>query len=66
MIEIGHGAAPEFKRACDDGGGCVEVAFLQAVAVRDSKDPDGPVLVFTLAEWADFTQGIRLGAFDFS
>ncbi|MEV4670277.1 DUF397 domain-containing protein [Actinomadura sp. NPDC049382] len=30
------------------GGACVEVArFPEAVAVRDSKDPDGPKLLLT-------------------
>jgi hypothetical protein len=38
-----------------DNGGCVEVARLQdGVAVRDSKDPDGPTLVFSHCRWADF------------
>jgi uncharacterized protein DUF397 len=33
-------------------GGCVEVAAVHGnVAVRDSKDPDGPQLHFTTAEW---------------
>ena len=27
------------------------------IAVRDSKDPDGPALIFTPAEWAAFTAG---------
>jgi len=45
-------------------GNCVEVAFLgDGVAVRDSKDPDGPVLRFTRAEWAAFTDGVRAGEF---
>jgi hypothetical protein len=32
-----------------------------AVAVRYSKDPDGPKLVFTADEWRAFTAGIRAG-----
>jgi hypothetical protein len=28
-------------------------------AVRDSKDPTGPALTFTAAEWSAFTAGIR-------
>jgi hypothetical protein len=64
MIKIDESVTPEFKTACD-GGSCVEVAFLQLVAVRDSKNPDGPVLIFTMAEWADFIQGVRQGTFDF-
>ncbi len=36
-------------------GNCVEVAKLpNGVAVRDSKDPDGPVLHFTADEWRAF------------
>src|SRR5947209_79221 len=43
------------------GGNCVEVArtLPAAVAVRDSKDPDGPKLIFTPADWAAFTQALR-------
>jgi hypothetical protein len=38
------------------GGNCVEVALLAGgrVAVRNSRDPAGPVLVFPAAEWATF------------
>jgi hypothetical protein len=37
-------------------GNCVEVAqnLPGVVAVRDSKNPDGPVLVVTLEEWQEF------------
>ncbi|OKI89355.1 DUF397 domain-containing protein [Micromonospora sp. CB01531] len=39
-----------------DEGACVEMATLpEAVAVRDSKDPAGPVLVFSPAAWTAFT-----------
>jgi Domain of unknown function (DUF397) len=46
-------------------GACVEVAEFDAGrAVRDSKDPTGPALTFTTAEWAAFTAGVRTGKFD--
>lgn len=46
-------------------GNCVEVAFLDnAVAVRDSKDRSGPVLVFTRGEWEAFVGGAQDGEFD--
>jgi Domain of unknown function (DUF397) len=46
-------------------GNCVEVAFLGSqVAVRDSKDKHGPVLLFTQAEWNAFLSGARDGEFD--
>ena len=41
---------------------CVEVAFLDhGVAVRDSKDPDGPILRFTDREWQAFVEGVADG-----
>jgi Domain of unknown function (DUF397) len=44
--------------------GCVEVAFVgDRVAVRDSKDRGGPVLVFTAHEWEAFIGGARDGEF---
>ena len=50
------------------GGDCVEVArnLPGVVAVRDSKDPDGPKLVFSPDEWRAFSAGIRGGEFDLS
>ncbi len=47
------------------GGNCVEVAFLASgdVAMRNSRQPDGPALVFTGAEWAAFLGGARDGEF---
>jgi hypothetical protein len=45
-------------------GACVEVAFVgDVVAVRDSKDRGGPVLVFTPREWAAFVGGVLDGEF---
>lgn len=44
---------------------CVEVAFVgDAIAVRDSKDPRGPVLLFTAGEWDAFVDGAKEGEFD--
>lgn len=47
-------------------GQCVEVAQLHrgGVAVRDSKDPHGPVLIYTGPEWAAFLDGAKKGEFD--
>ena len=42
------------------GNNCVEVAILKAgVAVRDSKNPDGPALMFTSSEWEAFIGGAK-------
>ncbi len=48
-----------------NNGNCVEVArnLPGVVAVRDSKDPDGPALVFTADEWRAFVSGARAGEF---
>ncbi len=48
-----------------NGGTCVEVASTEtAVAVRDSKDPDGPRLAFPAGQWRAFTRRVKAGAFD--
>ena len=54
------------RRSGPQGGNCVEVAHLSegGVAVRDSKDQSGPMLVFTSAEWAAFVAGVRDGEFE--
>ncbi|MEV4611308.1 DUF397 domain-containing protein, partial [Kitasatospora sp. NPDC049258] len=51
-----------------DGGDCVEVAdgFDGVMPVRDSKDPDGPALVFPSAAWRSFVAGVRAGDFPHS
>ncbi|MFI8193731.1 DUF397 domain-containing protein [Streptomyces sp. NPDC085946] len=47
-------------------GNCVEVAALPegGVAMRNSRDPDGPALVYTEAEVAAFLAGAKDGEFD--
>lgn len=47
-----------------NGGTCVEVArnLPGLVAVRDSKDPDGPVLSFTPDDWQVFAATVKAGA----
>jgi hypothetical protein len=60
--------APEWRRStlCDSGQ-CVEIARLDdAFLVRDSKDPDGPMLRFGRSGWGEFIEGIREGGFQLS
>jgi hypothetical protein len=46
-------------------GQCVEVADLPpVVAIRDSKDPEGPVLRFRSENWRTFIGSVRDGYFD--
>jgi len=48
-----------------NGGNCVEVRRRdEAIQVRDSKNPAGPVLTFTAKEWAAFIGGAKDGEFD--
>jgi len=48
-----------------NGGNCIEVAATaSAVAVRDSKDPHGPVLAFGPKEWRRFAENVKLGHTD--
>jgi Domain of unknown function (DUF397) len=50
----------------DNGGGCVEVASRVpgVVAVRDSKDPDGPRVFLAPEDWLLFTEQIKTGELD--
>lgn len=49
-----------------NGGACVEVArnLPSAVAIRDSKDPEGPPLAFAPDQWQAFTARVKAGHFD--
>lgn len=53
------------SKSDSSGGACVEVADLAAaVAVRDSKDPDGPKLVFGPDAWQVFASRVKGGHLD--
>jgi hypothetical protein len=45
----------------NNGGACIQVAYAGAevIAVRDSKDPAGPVLTFTPGLWMAFTRTVK-------
>ncbi|MEV8632534.1 DUF397 domain-containing protein [Streptosporangium sp. NPDC051023] len=49
-----------------DGTDCVEIARLSGghVGVRDSKNPTGPALLFTSADWSAFIGAVKNGQFD--
>lgn len=52
----------KITRSADGGDTCVEVAPMgRAIAVRDSKDPDGPRLRFSPAVWGTFTGRVKHG-----
>jgi hypothetical protein len=55
------------SRRSSPNGNCVEMATLpdgSGIAVRNSRDPEGPALVFTFAEVEAFVQGAGDGDFD--
>ena len=54
------------SRRSNPSGNCVEVAELPdgGVAVRNSRDPEGPALIYTSAEITAFILGAKDGDFD--
>ncbi|WP_407061516.1 DUF397 domain-containing protein [Actinomadura napierensis] len=53
------------SRSGHQGGECVEVAGVApVVAVRDSKDPNGPKLAFDAPAWRTFTERVKSNAHD--
>lgn len=46
-----------------DGGACLEVCddFDGVVPVRDSKQVNGPVIVFPVADWGSFVSALQRG-----
>ncbi|MFG1875095.1 DUF397 domain-containing protein [Sphaerisporangium sp. NPDC049003] len=73
-------AAPVWRKSTRSNGGegCVELAVVDVASdgaphkveadklylVRDSKNPDGPVLGFAPGEWEAFIGGVKNGEFD--
>lgn len=55
------------SRRSNPSGNCVELAELPGgagIAVRNSRDPEGPALIYTVAEITAFILGARDGDFD--
>jgi Domain of unknown function (DUF397) len=54
------------SRVSNPSGSCAEVAELPggAIAVRNSRHPSGPALIYTHAEVAAFLMGVKNGEFD--
>jgi hypothetical protein len=63
-VNVDLSGAKWFKSS-RSAGGKEEVAHLDGgvVGVRDSKNPTGPALVFTPAEWDAFTADVAGGEF---
>lgn len=61
VADLTGGSWHKSSRSSANGGNCVEVASdgPGVVAVRDSKDPDGPALVFSPADWSAFLASLK-------
>jgi hypothetical protein len=65
QIDLARASWRKSARSGPYSDNCVEVAFVGgAVALRDSKDKSGPVLLFTPEEWLAFVGGTKDGEFD--
>ena len=60
-MDISHVTWRKASYSGGNGGGCIEVARTgnAIVAVRDSKDPDGPKLLISSPMWQTFAQRLR-------
>ncbi|GAA0913692.1 DUF397 domain-containing protein [Nonomuraea longicatena] len=65
IADLSRAAWKKSSRSGSNGGQCVEVAtnLPGIVAVRDSKNPGGPALIFTPGEWSAFIGGVMDGEF---
>jgi hypothetical protein len=71
-MDLTHATWRKSSFSGGNGGTCVEIAVIpgskegsdHVIALRDSKKPEGPVLIFTPDEWAAFTAGVMDGEFD--
>ena len=61
-----YGARWRKSSISNSQGACVELAEvgLDEFAVRNSRNPEGPALIYTRAEIAALIEGVKLGEFD--
>jgi Domain of unknown function (DUF397) len=66
MTDLNNAQWRKSSFSSSNGGNCVEVAMNLPgiIAVRDSKNPDGPALLFTPDEWRAFITGVQASEFD--
>jgi hypothetical protein len=61
--DLSHAIWRKSSYSSSTGQNCVEVAtnLPGTVAIRDSKNPDGPRLLIPAAEWRAFLRGLKAG-----
>ncbi len=66
MIDLSHAIWRKSTRSGGNGGECVEVAgnLPDIIAIRDSKNPDGPALIAAPSVWRAFAATVKNGSFD--
>lgn len=64
--DLSHALWRKSSYSSSTGQNCVEVAtnLPGIVAIRDSKDPNGPQLIVSASEWQTFAAGITEGHFN--
>ncbi|HEY9440727.1 MAG TPA: DUF397 domain-containing protein [Streptomyces sp.] len=67
-MAILQGATEKWTKSSYSGGNgaCVEVKspVMQAIAVRDSKAPEGPSITFVPGAWTAFVRDVAAGVID--
>ena len=64
VVDLSRASWHRHSRPDDAGAASVEVAFVgDAVAMRSSDGPDGPIVIYTRQEWDAFIEGVRGGEF---
>jgi hypothetical protein len=53
------------KRSDPPNSGCISIALVDSCgAIRDSKDPEGPMIIMDRVRFRNFLRGIKQGKFD--
>lgn len=60
-MDLSHARWRKSSYSSPNGGACVEIArnLPGLIAVRDSKDPEGPALAFTSFGWQEFISAVK-------